>query len=633
MKVFIAGLCAIIFGFCLFLFFKAENSPSSFSAIPAPTQKLADSPKDKIITFQTSPDTLIQCLTPIFRQNESYVGISDCQNAQEARYDVFSHIAWNYNDVWLCMSGQNEDYAEGRAVVLRPCVIDDKTQSFVIKDNTIYTPDMNYQLHLSNNILSFEKPTSTKPKVILHHMQEWSDTIATPPPLNLKSFMAWSFISSGEFDLYYITNDESIKNDPQDLYFNVENNTIALYHPENGKLTCLTSLQTTSQAWNWVDWESCTNTNTKPNQRWELFLFCENDQAMLKDYLGNFLRVTKYGVHWGVPYTAKPDYLAKDTGQDQTSYFRFSHNLQDWQRFKNGNLSDSLPVCPANGTNAKTQKLLILPPSFVLSDEWKRRLYDIATTTDGVLDRAGDCGVCLLHSYQMIAELTEYTYVPLELGGFFFDTLYGHNPFISFRNRYPLLAASLEQYQSSNIPRGLSRAQTFEYVAQMYRSVALTLFPGHFWMASEFASSDITIRSNLRDLFEQPSGTLWIVQMYYTTPDGARHGHAMPALRTSDGVLFIPTNFSNGTYEEYQYALNASLAHNLRGAYNIISNNGRHQVYMLYTLRLREIYPNPITSFVSNNNCTGEGEDRRGSASMPLSTMINQCVSGRCVVQ
>ena len=233
------------------------------------------------------------------------------------------------------------------------------------------------------------------------------------------------------------------------LYFNVENNTIALYHSENGKLTCLTSLQTTSQAWNWVDWESCTNTNTKPNQRWELFLFGENDQAMLKDYLGNFLRVTKYGVHWGVPYTAKPDYLAKDTGQDQTSYFRFSHNLQDWQRFKN--------------------------------------------------DRAGDCGVCLLNSYQMIAELTEYTYAPLELGGFFFDTLYGHNPFISFRNRYPLLAASLEQYQSSNIPRGLSRAQTFEYAAQMYRSVALTLFPGHFWMASEFASSDITIRSNLRD--------------------------------------------------------------------------------------------------------------------------------------
>ena len=172
-----------------------------------------------------------------------------------------------------------------------------------------------------------------------------------------------------------------------------------------------------------------------------LLLSRMHDSAMLKDYLGNFLRVTKYGTNWGVPYTAKADYLAKDTNEGQTSYFQFSHNMQDWERFKNANLSDSLPTCPANGSYTKNLKAIVqLPPSFALTQEWKKRLWQIATTTDGVSERAGDCGVCLLHSYQIIAEMNEYTATPLESGGFFFDTAFGRNPFTSFRAGYPRLS-------------------------------------------------------------------------------------------------------------------------------------------------------------------------------------------------
>ncbi|EMN54581.1 hypothetical protein LEP1GSC089_3779 [Leptospira interrogans serovar Autumnalis str. LP101] len=37
-------------------------------------------------------------------------------------------------------------------------------------------------------------------------------------------------------------------------------------------------------------------------------------------------------------------------------------------------------------------------------------------------------------------------------------------------------------------------------------------------------------------------------------------------------------------------------------------------------------------SMVSNRNCTGEGEDRRGSGEYPTSTSVNQCPSGRCAL-
>lgn len=636
-------LVFLFFSFCvLFSSAFAFDNTTNTQQVP---QKLANQPKDRPIAFKSKPDSLTQCLTPIFTQSEGYVGVKDCEESIDARYDVFSRIAWKLLDTWVCLSAENEEYIQGKRLIVRPCVIDDKTQSFTIKDNMLYTPDLRFIVQMSNGFLTLQKSQSkgTQSNLTLHNMQEWLNTIATPAPLMQRGFIAWKFIATQGFDLYYLRNNESIKNAPQELYFNLENGSIAQYEPSNAKMFCLTSKQNAKQDWNWASWEECLQQNlqegkaspSKPNaQNWNLFMFADNDSAMLKDYLGNFLRVTKYGINWGVPYTAKADFLAKDTNEGQTSYFQFRHDMQDWERFKNANLSDSLPTCPANGSYTKNLKATMqLPPSFILTQEWKKRLWQIATTTDGVLERAGDCGVCLLQSYQMIAEMTEYTSAPLESGGFFFDTAFGRNPFTSFRARYPVLAASLEQYRASNIPPGLPRSAVFEYAAQMYRAIAISLFPGHFWLSSEFATSDIMIRSALRDLFQQPAGTLWVVQMYYVARDGSFNGHGMPVLRTGDGIQFIPTNLPNMSYEDYEQALSDSFAHNLREAYNVVTHNGTLNLYMLYSLRLREIYPNPINAFVSNSNCSGEGEDRRGTRNIPLSSFINQCASGRCILQ
>ncbi|MGE8767205.1 DUF1561 family protein, partial [Leptospira interrogans] len=51
-----------------------------------------------------------------------------------------------------------------------------------------------------------------------------------------------------------------------------------------------------------------------------------------------------------------------------------------------------------------------LPPGFQLTEEWIRRLYDITNSTlsAGEVQIHGICGVCLLHTFQMLAELQEY---------------------------------------------------------------------------------------------------------------------------------------------------------------------------------------------------------------------------------
>ncbi|TLD87129.1 DUF1561 family protein [Helicobacter sp. MIT 03-1614] len=273
------------------------------------SQKLANKPKDRPIAFVSKPDSLTQCLTPVFTNSEGYVGVSDCEEAIDARYDVFSRIAWKLRDGWVCLSAENEKYNQGKRLILRPCVIDDKTQSFTIKDNMLYTPDLRFVVRIANGFLTLQKSQSkgVQSNLILHNMQEWLDTIATPAPLMQKGFIAWKFISPQGFDVYYLRNNESIKNDPQELYFNLENGIIAQYDSASAKMFCLTSKQNAKQDWNWVSWEECLQQNLRENkaapsklnaQNWKLFMFADNDSAMLKDYLGNFLRVTKYGSNW-----------------------------------------------------------------------------------------------------------------------------------------------------------------------------------------------------------------------------------------------------------------------------------------------------------------------------------------------
>lgn len=599
-------------------------------------QKLADKPKDRALEV-----LLENGKTMCYNPNGAKLSLKTCsKDTIPARYDVFSRVAWNIDKQWVCMS-LDDDF---KNITLKPCVINDSKQRFVLKDNAFFTTDLKLRVKHTQNgsLIAVNADDKTALNHTLYNMQDWVNTIATPAGINISTFLAWNFTTSSGFDIYYLRNDESVKDEPTDLIYNTQTKQIAQFNPQNLSFVCLNSTQNKNEDWNWVNYQKC-DENSK-SQKWDIFLFGENSTAMLKDYNGNFLRLTKYGIHWGVPYTATSEYIAKDTQNAPTSLFLFSHDMQDWQRFVSANLSDELKTCPAPGVDFK-QKITKnsaqnslqrppLPPSFTLSDAWVRRLWEISTSTDGMRQQAGSCGVCLLQTYQIVAELVNYPLNPLSSGGYFFNTQLGVNPFPSFRNRYPALARQLEDVSVfSGVPTSWRDYE--RYVTQVDRSISLSMLPGYFWVPSPFAYSGQQMLNALDDLFRAPVGSVWIMYVDMVDPNGQESGHSLPLIRLNDGILFVPTNITPiPSYQDYAAALRRLfIAADRQEALAILVMQGLTNVRYFYTLQLREPYTNPLSQAISSNDCSGDGEDRRGSRVFPLSSTINQCASGRCLIQ
>lgn len=619
-----------------------ENTPSQNVNVPTPTlgatfaspQKLADNPKDKPISVLLK-NGVIACYAPTFQRGEGVVSLQPCSKSPPARYDVFGRVAWLVGTNWLCMSEPDNLGTTTANLILRPCVINETKQSWDFKNNAFFSVKSKMQVQDLNGVLVLS-PDKKANNHALSGMQEWVNTIAKPVNLNVNTFVAWDFATGqGTFETYYLYNNQSIKNTLITLIYSPISGQIMQYDKANGNHICLTSNQSRSQDWNWTFWTKCDfieSRQTVSTQSWVLSLFGTNNKSYLRDYAGNYLRLMQYGPDWGVPYTAKPDYIHKDTAEAPTSLFRLSNDIQDLTRFSNANLGDLLPFCPAPAHTMLQSPLLYLPPNFSLTDEWKKRLWEIAVTTNGQAERIGDCGVCMLHSYQMIAELNEYT-TPLTSGGFFFNTQAGANPFDSFRERYPLLATEMQQYSTLNIPAELSQQEFFMQTAQMYRSMAITMYPTRTYRSEEFATSLMQIRTMLDSFLTAPIGSMWILNIYSRDRTGRQIGHAMPVLRLQEGLVFIPTNTLRASYEAYAAALQRSTAHTIDDALAIITSRYTQNVYLLFSLRVEEPYTNPLNASVSNNNCTGEGEHRHGSRSFLDPSLINQCTGGRCLIQ
>lgn len=603
---------------------------------PTRPQKLADTPKDKPISVLLK-NGVIACYAPTFQRGEGVISLQPCSKAPKARYDVFGRVAWLIGVEWLCMSEPENLSTSSTNLVLRPCVINETKQSWDFKNNAFVSVKSKLQVQDLNGVLVLS-PDKKANNHALSGMQEWISTIATPVNLNINTFLAWDFATGqGTFETYYLRNDESLKNTITTLIYNPISKQIMQYNASNGNHICLTSNQSKNQDWNWVFWTKCDLIEKRgviSTQSWDLNLFGTNNKSFLLDYAGNYLRLTQYGLHWGVPYTAKPDYIHQDTANAPISLFRFSNDMQDLLRFSNANLGDLLPFCPANSSNAPllASQALYLPASFTLTEEWKKRLWEIAVTTNGVAERIGDCGVCMLQSFQMIAELNEYS-TPLTSGGYFFNTQAGANPFVSFRSRYPLLSAQLEQYSTLNIPRELSQQEFFAATAQMYRSMALTMYPTRTYRSEDFATNEEQIRTMLSHFLAAPAGSMWMLNIYSRDRSGRQNGHNMPVIRLQDYLLFIPTNTLNASYQAYTNALQRFSARSVDEAMAIISNNYTQNVYLLFSLSVEEPYSNPLNATVSNNNCTGEGDNRHGSRSLLSPELINQCTGGRCLIQ
>ncbi|UNS60098.1 DUF1561 domain-containing protein, partial [Leptospira interrogans] len=543
---------------------------------------------------------------------------------------VFQRISYNINNTWLCITApekvikaeKNWDY-----VHLRPCTINDPLQRWTIKDNSFWTADGVYRLKNYNWYGYISRNSGDRYNHTLDpSMNDWIKTVATPGNISIQTSIAWNLQTTEGQERYFIRWGGSDKNTTP-LYYNPESGHIAQYDPISGSLYCMYS-QVGGNQWNWVTWALCSDAAiSKDNPAfWNVF-FKTEEGGIITDYKGNLLRVTRYGSNWGVAYAAKPDFVKTDTKNSPTSLFVLDKSLLDWTRYTYSNLGKTDQYCPAgkHGSIIHRRIKRTLPPDFQLTEEWIQRLYAIARSTTRQTQHSGICGVCLLQTFQMLAELQEYhSQGPLSAGGYFFDTAPNADPFISFRQRYPLLDNTLSDAINIFGP-------SYNTTWLLTLAYAITMLPQYEWTLSNTFNTRPEILSYISSLINSPPGSIWLAILRWRRPDGTFIGHSVPILRTSQGLVVIPTNVSSSrTLENFRQSLIPSTDPN-----HIITNLERPNVTLtrFTTIELGGLYQNTFDFLISNNNCTGEGEDRRGTGNYPSSTSVNQCSGdGRCAL-
>ncbi|MCH1912017.1 DUF1561 domain-containing protein [Leptospira noguchii] len=603
----------------------ASSSKANYSIVQKPTDK----PKDKPIKVVVSDGGKF-CYGPTFSGGESYIVIEQCwqMHVKNARYDVFQRISYYIEDTWLCITApetvihaeKNWDY-----VHLRPCTINDPLQRWIVKENSFWTADGRYRLKDTNWYGYISRNSGDKYNHTLDSsMDDWVKTIATPGNISIQTSIAWDLQTTQGNERYFVRWDGSDKNTTP-LYYNPESGHLAQYDPVSGSLYCMYSKVGKSD-WNWVKWASCSDAPiSKDNPAfWNVSLETEKG-GMITDYQGNVLRVTRYGSNWGVAYAVKPSYLEKDTSNSPTSLFVVDKDLLDWTRYTASNLGKTDQYCPAGNQESLGRKRVkrTLPPDFQLTETWIRRLHQIATSAIRGIRGSGVCGVCLLQSFQMLAELQEYhSQEPLQSGGYFFDTAPNTDPFISFRQRYPLLDNTLANARDIFGPA----YNTIWLVALTH---AITMLPQFEWNLSEIFRSRSRILSHINTLIDSPPGSTWVALLNRQRPDGTTARHAVPILRTSQGLVVIPTNRRLTSLDRYREFLTPTMDPN-----QVMNNLERENRTLdeLATIQLGEPYQSIFDFLISNNNCTGEGEDRRGTGEYPTSMSVNQCASNRCAL-
>ncbi|MCD1165256.1 DUF1561 domain-containing protein, partial [Leptospira interrogans] len=157
----------------------------------------------------------------------------------------------------------------------------------------------------------------------------------------------------------------------------------------------------------------------------------------------------------------------------------------------------------------------------------------------------------------------------------------------------------------------------------------LVMLPQYEWTSSD----TITTRSgrllHARSLINSPPGSIWLGLLRGRDADGSTWGHAVPILRTSQGIVVIPTNSPTMSLNTYIRSLAPTMDPN--EVINRLENGST--LTELTTIQPVRIYDIPFSLTVSTRDCTGDGDGRRGSGRYPTSSLINQCSGGRCILQ
>lgn len=627
---------------------KSFLSVQKYSDFATPVQKRAQPPKDRPIQIVTKSGYTL-CYIPTFSIGaaySSYVGILNCsvQGAIPARYDVFGRIGFEINKTWICITAP-ESVAEGAVdkdyLYLSPCAINLKTQQWKLKDNMFYSHDEFYSIKDDGSYLYAAHKFAKGPEDHKLHpsMQEWANTIAVPGNLSIATWIAWDLTDQYAKERYFLRNNQSDKNTTL-LYYNLQSGHIADYDYLAGMLYCMYS-NTGKQDWDWITWGLCDDSKT-PTKTPAYFkpIPVSDGTFVFEDKDGNVLRLTRYGIHWGVPYTVSKSYIAKDTANSPTSGFVSSIYMTKWLRFIYANAGKNLHSCPApgygmGGNGAKKINLtnppyLALPSDFTLSDAWINRLYAIDYTSDSGPSLSGVCGTCLLQAYQIIAELLQDPTTPPSSGGYFFDTASRADPFISFRARNSFLYATLNDILGYYNYPVANRSDNFVRVMDRAAASNISMLPQYNWIRLGESTNPTGINNLLQRMVDSPAGSVFLVIMEQYNPQLARLNlHAMVVLRLQSGAVAIPANSIISLQTFRDRLLPANSAAELRDRLTRF-RTGNVALVNLGIFSVNRVYQNVFENIVSVSDCSGDGEDRRGSSFLPLPELVNQCASGRC---
>ncbi|MDU7692753.1 MAG: DUF1561 family protein [Helicobacter sp.] len=625
----------------------------------ARSEKLADEPKDQALRVRVHTGSEY-CFSPVWTEGESYLYLVNCNYASKARYDVFGRISWNHEGTYICLTApssvtgiEGEPSESWDYMRLRPCAINDKNQQFIVQDNAIWTADKRFKMKDYSWYAYISKNKDDYYDHKLVGMDAWVNTIARPATLTVKTFVGWSFVDRFEWAVYYLQNDRSYADVIEWLYYNPENGHIAQYYRNAGYLYCMTSNASKGEDWNWVSWEGCNDdlpkkTDPKNGKNWR-FLELVDNEGYLQDYLGNLLRISEYGTNWGVPWVGSIDYIEKRESKYNVpkSLFLFSDGVPYWEGYVNGNIGQTLDYCPAPGFSKEAERKLagaksyingdkakegfLLPPSFSLTPAWISRFHEIAITTPQTTPRLGVCGVCLVQSFEMVAEMMAHQYGAPPIGrGVFFNLRRGGDPIASLQNRHPILAERLINTRSFADRSYRDDEDLATRTRRIIYSITTMFLPEYDWHSYELITSPDRLSALTARMLRAPVGTLWVTAMNRSVATGGFSGHVQPILRTNDGIVFIPTN-GNISLQQYTRMLRPITNAAEMEAFLTAQHTRRIITFALVEVTNRHV--NRADRYFSNHSCTGGGANQHGSGALPTSATINQCQSGRCLIQ
>lgn len=270
-----------------------------------------------------------------------------------------------------------------------------------------------------------------------------------------------------------------------------------------------------------------------------------------------------------------------------------------------------------------------LPSYFSLNEAWIARLWHINISADYSGASSGICGTCLLQAYQAIAELLEAHAHPRGSGGYFFDTGAGVNPFASFYARNSLLHDTLQDILAYYDSPASSHIEWFHRGTSRALASSISMLPQYEWSVLGQSVEESGIHALAQRVLERPVGSVFLFAMVRLNA-GRGIGHAVAALRLSSGVVIIPANAPNLSLESFRARVQA--VQTPADMIERITRFGSRYLELigLGVLEVSRAHRNPFESIVSLHNCSGEGEDRRGNALLPLPELLNECISGRC---